>query len=237
MPLLPGVHRLIDLLRRDQLGQVLSARIEFGYWVFQGPEPPAQRPSWNYKAEDGGGIVLDMFCHWRNMLAALFGDVERVCAVLSTHLSERWDELGRAFRATAEDAAYAIVIAAGIPIQLTASWCTRVRGRELFSVHVDGVNASAVASPSRCFMQSSADTPSVSWGSADETGDAGWKEVPVAELVSPQRAIWAEFLSSVADDRPFRASFVEGARDVQFAELARLSARERCWLDVPAMTF
>ena len=73
---LPGFMKLRMLRDAGFFGRMLSVRGEFGYWVFEGDLQPAQRPSWNYRAEDGGGIILDMMCHWRYVLDKSFGEGE-----------------------------------------------------------------------------------------------------------------------------------------------------------------
>jgi predicted dehydrogenase len=75
---LPGILKLRDLIDTGFFGKILSVRGEFGYWVFEGHGIPPQRPSWNYRKEDGGGIIWDMLCHWRYVLDNLFGKVTSV---------------------------------------------------------------------------------------------------------------------------------------------------------------
>src|SRR4029450_3706164 len=89
---LPGLIKLKRLIDSGFFGRILSVRGEFGYWVFEGELLPAQRPSWNYRAEDGGGIMLDMFPHWNYVLENLFGKVQAVTTKAVTHIPERWDE-------------------------------------------------------------------------------------------------------------------------------------------------
>jgi predicted dehydrogenase len=69
---------LKDLVENGFFRRILSVRGEFGYWVFAGDWQPAQRPSWNYRKEDGGGIMVDMFCHWRYVLDDLFAPIRSV---------------------------------------------------------------------------------------------------------------------------------------------------------------
>ncbi len=232
---LPGLATLDRLIREGRLGRVLSARVELGYWVFPEQEPPLQRPSWNYRAEEGGGIVFDTFCHWRYVLAALLGRVERVCAVVETQIPERLDERGQQYAVTAEDSAYALVSAGGRPVQLTTSWCTRARERELYSIHVDGVEGSAVAFPSRCLLLEGPNTPALVAGGMTDAGSVGWEEVAPEPAVSPEERIWTEFLRCVATGDPYRSSFLEGTRDIQLAELALTSARESRWVELPEL--
>ena len=161
---LPGLLKLADLVRDGFFGRILSVRGEFGYWVFPGPEPPAQRPSWNYRREDGGGMIVDMFCHWRYVLDNLFGPVRSVTALGATHLPLRYDERGEQYRATAEDAAYAqFEVEGGVVVQLNSSWCTRVDRDELLELHVDGTEGSAVAGLHGCRIQPGSETPKAVW--------------------------------------------------------------------------
>ena len=160
---LPGLLKLAGLVREGFFGRILSVRGEFGYWVFPGPDPPAQRPSWNYRREDGGGVIVDMFCHWRYVLDNLFAPVQTVTALGATHLPVRYDE-GVAYEATAEDAAYAqFELEGGIVVQLNSSWCTRVDRDELLELHVDGTDGSAVAGLHGCRIQPAGATPTAVW--------------------------------------------------------------------------
>jgi len=236
----PGVRRLKRLIDSGFCGRLLSVRVEFGYWVFEGDWPPPQRPSWNYRSEDGGGIILDMFCHWRYVLDELFGGVRAVTAIGTTHIPERVDESGQRYRATAEDAAYAIVVLdGGVIAQINSSWCTRVRRDDLLTVHVDGTEGSAVAGLRDCRVQHRASTPRPVWNpdipQAIDFHD-GWALAP--EIDQPDNAFkiqWELFLRHVVAGEPFPWSFLAGARGVQLAELALRSWRERCWADVPEL--
>ncbi|NED89805.1 gfo/Idh/MocA family oxidoreductase, partial [Streptomyces sp. SID11233] len=127
---------------------------EFGYWVFEGDWQEAQRPSWNYRSEDGGGIVTDMFPHWEYVLHELFGRVRSVQALTATHLPERWDERGKPYEATADDAAYGIFqLEGGAIAQINSSWAVRVNRDELVEFQVDGTEGSAVAGLRNCRVQ------------------------------------------------------------------------------------
>src|SRR5271154_533376 len=179
---LPGLLKLTKLRDEGFFGRILSVRGEFGYWVFEGDLQPAQRPSWNYRAEDGGGIILDMMCHWRYVLDNLFGEVKRVCCVGATHIPARWDELGRSYQATADDAAYAMFeLEGGVIATLNSSWCVRVRRDDLVTFQVDGTHGSAVAGLTDCRTQARVNTPRPVWNpDVRQAIDlyAGWADVP-----------------------------------------------------------
>ena len=179
---LPGLQKLKMLIDAGFFGRILSVKGDFGYWVFEGHLQPAQRPSWNYRREQGGGIILDMLCHWRYVLDNLFGEVEAVGCLGATHIPERVDEHGRRYRADADDAAYVIFqLAGGIVAQFNSSWCTRVRKDDLLTIQVDGTHGSAIAGLTRCLTQSNVNTPRPVWNpDAGVTPDfrADWQEVP-----------------------------------------------------------
>lgn len=238
---LPGLLKLKRLVDEGFFGRILAARGEFGYWVFEGPEPAAQRPSWNYREEDGGGIVLDMFCHWRYVLDNILGPVQSVSALGATHVLERYDEKSRPYRSTADDAAYATFeVGDGIVVQLNSSWCVRVNREELFELQVDGSDGSAVAGLRRCKIQAREATPQAVWNPdvADPTDyRAAWKEVPDRyEYENAFAFQWRLFLRHVMCDEPFPWDFREGAKGVQLAELGRRSWTERRALGIPELT-
>jgi predicted dehydrogenase len=241
---LPGLLKLQRLIAGGFFGRILAVRGEFGYWVFEGDWQPAQRPSWNYRQEDGGGIIVDMLCHWRYVLDSLFGPVRAVSCLGATHLPERVDEAGRRYRATADDAAYATFELAGeqgpIIAQINSSWCTRVYRDELFVLQVDGTEGSAVAGLRECKAQHRAHTPMPVWNpDIPNPFDfrADWQEVPDnAVFDNAFKAQWALFLRYVVCDEPFRYTLLEGAKGVQLAELGLRSWQERRWLDVPELS-
>src|SRR5580765_492089 len=179
---LPGLRKLDMLRRAGFFGRMLAARIDFGYWVFEGDLQPTQRPSWNYRSEDGGGMILDMMCHWRYVLDNLFGEVKSVSCLGATHIPQRWDEAGKKYRATADDAAYATFeLAGGVIAQINSSWCTRVRRDDLATFHVDGTLGSAVAGLSECHLQPRAATPKPVWNpDVPQTIDfyGTWQKMP-----------------------------------------------------------
>jgi predicted dehydrogenase len=237
---LPGLLKLKMLRDAGFFGRMLSVRGEFGYWVFEGDLQPIQRPSWNYRAEDGGGIILDMLCHWRYVLDNLFGEVRSVCCLGATHIPERWDEQGRRYEATADDAAYAMFqLEGGVIATVNSSWCTRVRRDDLVTFHVDGTHGSAVAGLTDCLTQSRVNTPKPVWNpdlrkAIDFFG--GWQEVPdTTTYDNGFRTQWEHFIRHVVAGTPFRWTLREGAKGVQLVECAQASWRERRWVDVPPL--
>ena len=236
---LPGLLQLKKLRDSGFFGRVLSVRGEFGYWVFEGDRTPAQRPSWNYRKEDGGGIILDMLCHWRYVLDNLFGEVRAVSCLGATHIPWRWDETGRKYKATADDAAYATFrLAGGAIAQFNSSWAVRVRRDDLLTLQVDGTDGSAVAGLRSCRVQARADTPRPVWNPdvpqpVDFLG--GWKEVPEEPGDNAFKAQWELFLRHVAGEGPFPWDLLEGAKGVQLAELGLKSWQQKKWLNVPEL--
>jgi predicted dehydrogenase len=228
---LPGLLKLKRLIDGGFFGSILSVRGEFGYWVFEGDWQDAQRPSWNYRAADGGGIVLDMFCHWNYVLENLFGPVESVIARAVTHVSGRWDEQHRPYEATADDAAYAIFeLAGGVIAQVNSSWCVRVHREELVEFQVDGTHGSAVAGLHGCVTQHRANTPRPTWNPDVVTTEAfreQWQTVP--DNVPPENGFklqWEQFIRHVVEDGPHPYDFAAGARGVRLAEAALRSSAE-----------
>ena len=238
---LPGVMKLQRLMQQEFFGRVLSVRVEFGYWVFEGDEIPAQRPSWNYRAAEGGGIVLDMFPHWQYVMENLFGPVRTVYAQAATHIPHRVDERGDAYEATADDAAYAVFgLDGGIVVQMNSSWAVRVHRGELVEFQVDGTEGSAVAGLRDCAVQHRANAPRPVWNPdiPNETDFLSqWQPVPDNGVFGNGfRAQWELFLSHVVAGTPFRHDLLAGARGVQLAEIGIRSAAEGRRLDVPQLT-
>jgi predicted dehydrogenase len=238
---LPGVRKLKRLVDGGFFGDVLSVRGEFGYWVFEGDWQAPQRPSWNYRKEEGGGIVLDMFCHWQYVLENLFGPVRAVQCAVATHIPERVDERGETYRCTAEDAAYAIFeLAGGVVAQINSSWAVRVHRDELVEFQVDGTEGSAVAGLWNCRVQHRAMTPMPVWNPDLPTAEFfrdQWAEIPDnQEFGNAFRVQWELFLRHVVDGTPHPWDFLLGAKGVQLAELALRAARERCRVEVPELT-
>jgi predicted dehydrogenase len=240
---LPGLLKLKKLRDAGFFGKILSVRGEFGYWVFEGDphsgRPPAQRPSWNYRKQDGGGIILDMLCHWRYVMDNLFGEVKAVSCLGATHIPARWDEGGKKYRASADDAAYATFqLAGGVIAHFNSSWTVRVRRDDLLTLQVDGTEGSAVAGLRACLVQSYADTPKPVWNpDIPQPIDffAGWKEVPDEDCDNAFKAQWELFLRHVAGEGPFRWGLLEGAKGVQLAELGLKSWQQRKWIDIPKL--
>ena len=220
---LPGLLKLKRLIDAGFFGRILSVRGEFGYWVFEGDLLPAQRPSWNYRAEDGGGMVLDMFPHWHYVLENLFGKVQAVTAKAVTHIPERWDEQGRKYNATADDSAYAIFELEGDVIaQINSSWAVRVDRGELVEFQVDGTHGSAVAGLFGCRIQPRVATPMPVWNPDLPTTEdfrSQWEQIPDnAEFSNGFRAQWEQFLSDVDAGRPHAYDLAAGVRGLQLAE-------------------
>jgi len=239
---LPGIRKLRRLVDSGFFGRILSVRGEFGYWVFEGDLQAAQRPSWNYRKEDDGGIILDMFCHWRYVLDHTFGAVQAVSCTGATHIPERFDEAGKPYACTADDAAYGMFeLAGGIVAQINSSWATRVYRDELFSLQVDGTEGSAVAGLRDCKVQHRVNTPRPTWN-PDLPNPFQFREQWAAvpdnmEFDNAFKVQWEMFLRHVAEGAPFPHTFEDGARGVQLAELAQTSWRERRWVDVPELSF
>jgi predicted dehydrogenase len=228
---LPGLMKLKRLVDSGFFGRILSVRGEFGYWVFEGDYLPAQRPSWNYRAQDGGGMVLDMFCHWNYVLENLFGAVEAVTAKAVTHIPERWDENGERYDATADDAAYAIFeLAGGIIAQVNSSWAVRVERKELVEFQVDGTHGSAVAGLFNCRIQPRESTPMPVWNPDLPTTEdfrGQWREIPDNQLFrNGFRAQWEQFLLDVHAGRPHRYDFSAGVRGLELVDAGLTSSAE-----------
>lgn len=235
---LPGLLKMKRLLDAGFFGKLLSVRAEFGYWVFEGDLEPAQRPSWNYRKGDGGGIILDMLCHWRYVLDNLFGAVKSVSCLGATHIPTRYDERDQPYTADADDAAYATFqLADGVIAHFNSSWCVRPRRDDLVTFHADGTHGSAVAGLYHCWTQDRVNTPKPVWN-PDQPPQldlyANWAAVP--ERTPPDNGFkvqWEMFLRHVAEDAPWRFDLMEGAKGVQLAEAGLQSWAERRWIDLP----
>ena len=237
---LPGLHKMRMLRDSGFFGRLLSVRGEFGYWVFEGDWQAAQRPSWNYRREDGGGIILDMICHWRYVLDNVFAPVKSVSCIGTTHIPERVDEAGHAYRATADDAAYAtFMLEGGVIAHINMSWCVRVYRDDLVTFQADGTHGSAIAGLTQCRAQPRVATPRPVWNpDQKQTIDfhAGWQSVPDnAEYDNGFKAQWEMFIRHVVEDAPYDHTLFEGAKGVQLVECALESWKERRWVDVPAL--
>jgi predicted dehydrogenase len=238
---LPGLLKIAMLRQSGFFGRMLAVRGEFGYWVFEGDwGQPAQRPSWNYKKAEGGGIILDMLCHWRYVLDNLFGAVKAVSCRGARHISKRVDEQGRTYDADADDAAYSTFELEGDVIaQINSSWCTRLRRDDLVTFQVDGTHGSAVAGLTRCWTQHRVNTPRPIWNpDVPQTQDfrAQWEEVPdTMPYDNGFKVQWEQFIRHVVVDTPWKYDLIEAAKGVQLAELGLQSWAERRWIDVPPL--
>ena len=237
---LPGILKLKQVIESGFFGRILSIRGEFGYWVFEGTVPQAQRPSWNYRKEDGGGIILDMFPHWQYLLENLFGSVTAVSCMGRTHIPSRTNEAGKAYNCTAEDAVYATFeLEGGIIAQINSSWAVRVNREDLVILQVDGTNGSATVGLRDCKIQHRTATPRAVWNPDLPNPiqfTEGWQTVPTTTNYENAFKIqWEMFLRSVLEDAPFPHDFLAAAKGVQLAEIGLRSWAERRWLDIPKL--
>ncbi len=235
---LPGFLKLKQLIDSDFFGKILSVRGEFGYWVFEGDVVEAQRPSWNYRKEDGGGIISDMLCHWRYILDNLFGRVKAVSCLGAIHIPQRWDEQRQPYQCTAEDAAYTTFeLENQIIVQINSSWAVRVRRDDLVTFQVDGTKGSAVAGLRECYIQPYAATPKPVWNPDIESPIRymdDWIKMPNTQIYTNAFKVqWELFLRHVVKDEPFRWNLLEGAKGVQLAEKGIESWQKRAWVDIP----
>lgn len=235
---LPGILKLKRLIQQGFFGRILSVRGEFGYWVFEGDTIPAQRPSWNYRKEDEGGIIVDMLCHWRYVLDNVFGRVRAVSCLGATHIPERIDEHGKKYKCTADDAAYATFeLEGGIIAHINSSWTVRVRRDDLLTLQVDGTKGSAVAGLRECYTQSYGNTPKPVWNPdipQPINFFEGWSKVPEQEpFDNAFKVQWELFLKHVVKNDPFPWDLRDGARGVQLAEKGIESWEKRAWVTVP----
>jgi predicted dehydrogenase len=239
---LPGLKKLRRLFDADYFGRVLSIRLDFGWWVFNGEHYPSQRPSWNYRRAAGGGLILDMFAHWRYIFDRLLGPVKAVSCRAITGQPHRIDEAGKPYDADVEDHAFAIFeLAGGAIAQISSSWASRVKRDDLLQIQVDGAKGSAVCGLHRCFIQPLVATPRPFFDAERPQsavfGD-DWQEMPSLDpFKNSYREGWELFLRHVVEDRPFPSPLIEGAKGVQLAEACHQSDRERRWIDLAPLTF
>lgn len=237
---LPGLIKLKRVIDSGFLGRMLAVRGEFGYWIFEGDWQDAQRPSWNYRKEDGGGIIVDMLCHWQYVISNLFGQIRSVSCLGATHIPERYDEHGKRYPVTADDAAYStFILDNDVIAHFNSSWEVRVYRDELLTIQVDGTHGSAVAGLHHCRTQSRVNTPKAVWNpDIPSTHDfrSDWTEVPDNQIFENAfKQEWEMFLKHVVCDTPFQWTLLEGAKGVQLAELGLQSWKERRWIDVPPL--
>ncbi len=237
---LPGLRKVQRLIENGFFGDILSVRGEFGYWVFEGDTIPAQRPSWNYRKEDDGGIIVDMLCHWRYVLDNIFGKVKSVSCLGATHISQRVDEQGKTYQATADDAAYATFeLENNVIAHFNSSWTVRVRRDDLLTLQIDGTKGSAVAGLRDCWTQAYGNTPKPVWNpdiAQPINFYEGWAKVPEQEFYDNAFKVqWEMFLKHVVMDTPNPYTLLEGAKGVQLAEKGIESWEKRCWVDVPEL--
>lgn len=237
---LPGLLKVKNLIDTGFFGRILSVRGEFGYWVFEGDIIPAQRPSWNYRKEDGGGIIYDMLCHWQYVLDNLFGKVKAVSCLGATHIPERWDEQGEKYECTADDSAYATFeLENGVIAHFNSSWNVRVRRDDLLTMQIDGTKGSAVAGLRECWIQPYSATPKPTWNpDIPQPIDfsANWMQMPnQQEYDNGFKAQWELFLRHIVLDEPYDKNLLEGAKGVQLAELGIESWEKRKWISVDSL--
>ena len=238
---LPGLLKLKRLMQNDFFGEILSVKGDFGYWVFEGHSVPAQRPSWNYRKEDDGGIIVDMLCHWRYVLDHLFGAVKGVFCLGATHIHERIDEQGNPYKCTADDAAYATFeLEGGIVAQFNSSWTTRVRRDDLLTMQVDGTKGSALVGLRDCWTQTYGNTPKPVWN-PDIPNPIdfynSWSKMPEQETFDNAfKAQWELFLKHIVCDTPFPWNMLEGAKGVQLAEKGLESWAKKTWVTLPDLS-
>jgi predicted dehydrogenase len=237
---LPGILKIKRLIQQGFFGKILSVRGEFGYWVFEGDTIPAQRPSWNYRKEDEGGIIVDMLCHWRYVLDNVFGKVKAVSCLGATHIPERFDENGKKYKCTADDAAYATFeLEGGIIAHFNSSWTVRVRRDDLLTLQVDGTKGSAVAGLRECYTQAYGNTPKPVWNPdipQPINFFDGWSKVPEQESFDNAFKVqWELFLKHVVKGDPFPWDLKDGARGVQLAEKGIESWEKRAWVSIPEL--
>jgi predicted dehydrogenase len=237
---LPGLMKLKTLRDTGFFGDIISVRGEFGYWVFEGDHVAAQRPSWNYRKEDGGGVIIDMLCHWRYVLDNLFGTVKAVSCLGATHIPRRIDESGKPYQCTADDSAYATFeLDGGIIAHFNSSWCVRVRRDDLLTIQVDGTRGSAVAGLRHCWIQHYGATPRPTWNpDIDQPINffEGWQQVPHQQTYENAFKVqWELFLRHVVKNEPFPWTLLEGAKGVQLAEKGLESWQKRAWVNIPEL--
>jgi predicted dehydrogenase len=239
---LPGFQKLAKLAAQGFFGRITGFRIDFGWWVFDGTEVPCQRPSWNYRKKDGGGLILDMYPHWRYVIENTLGPMRRVISSMSTATPARIDEGGARYDVDVDDNASTLVeLESGATGTILSSWATRVRRDDLLTFQIDGTNASAVAGLHRCHTITSAQTPRTAHFSiaTDLNIDyrAGWQEVAdPGPFKNSYRIGWENFLRHLVTGAPMQADFAAGIRDVQFAEACYRSVKDGKWVSLAPLS-
>jgi predicted dehydrogenase len=167
--------------------------------------------------------------------------VKAVSALGAIHVGTRWDEQGKPYPCTADDAAYGTFLLDGdIVAQFNSSWVVRVRRDDLLTLQVDGTRGSAVAGLRECWMQPYNATPRPVWNpDIDNPFNfyEQWLTVPSQqEYDNAFKVQWELFLRHVVEDRPFPWNLLEGAKGVQLAEKGIESWSQRRWIDIPSLT-
>lgn len=236
---LPGLVKLRTLIKSGFFGEILSVRGEFGYWVFDGKDfTTPQRPSWNYRREEDGGIIADMLCHWQYVIENLFGEIKSLSCLGATHIKERVDERGEIYKCTADDSAYATFeLKNGAIAHFNSSWTVRVRRDDLLTIQVDGTKGSAVAGLRDCVVQHESATPRPTWNPDIDSPIQyfeNWQRVPDWQVCDNAFKVqWEAFLRHVVKDEPWQYDFARGAKGVHLTELAMESWAQRRWIDIP----
>ncbi|MBL3684173.1 gfo/Idh/MocA family oxidoreductase [Sinorhizobium meliloti] len=200
-----GLRKLALLRDSGFFGNILSVRGEFGYWVFEGDwGVPAQRPSWNYRKKDGGGIILDMLCHWRYVLDNLFGEVKAVSCLGATHIPSRIDEQGRAYDVRHRRRGLChLRTRRRIVAHINSSWAVRVRRDDLVTFRSTEPMVPLSPDSRNAGRQHRVNTPKPVWNpDQPQTIDfyRTWDEVPDTQAFDNGfKAQWEMFLRHVAE--------------------------------------
>lgn len=232
---MPGLTRLRLVRESGFLGRIVNFRLNFGYWIFSHPDGPLQRPSWNYKKSEGGGLLLDMYPHWRYVVEGIVGPIKRVVSAAWTAIPERLGEDGKPYSVDTDDSnATLIELESGAFGTITSTWATRAKGDDLVTFHVDGTEGSAVAGIHRCNVQALSQTPTVRFDpNTDHNRDyhADWSPAPHdPPFTNGYRMGWEAFIRHVVNDEPIAADINAGLRDVALAKACQASLKEERWV-------
>jgi predicted dehydrogenase len=235
---MPGIKALRQLRDSGFFGRIIRFHLDFGFWVFDGEQIPCQRPSWNYRSDQDGGIMLDMFSHWRYLIEDLLGRITSLTSSAWTAIPERVDEHGARYRVDVEDSGMCMVtLDNGARGSISTSWATRAKRNDRLSLHIDGTDGSAEVGYQSCFIQPATEKVKAAAEDSkgpDAGGSAAWRELPLAkEKMSSCRIGWEAFLRHVADGAPLQSDLKAGIRDVQFGVLTLQGAKENRWLSFP----